>query len=132
MLRMSSQFPLFSQTIGDLLNRAQTVYGAREALVDHKRRYTFNQLVEAVRSAEASLDELGIRPGDRVAVSMANSAEIVILFLATLERGAIWVGVNRLLAPPEKQFILRDAGASLFVGDADMVSQLAALSPMPR
>src|SRR3546814_20007277 len=34
--------------------------------------------------------------------------------------GAVWLGINRALAPPEKRFQLEDAGASLFLCDDDI------------
>ncbi len=34
--------------------------------------------------------------------------------------GAIWVGVNRVLAPPEKVYLLRDAGATVVEGFGDL------------
>jgi acyl-CoA synthetase (AMP-forming)/AMP-acid ligase II len=38
--------------------------------------------------------------------------------------GAIWVGVNRALAPPEKAYLLADSEAEFFVGDGEAVAQV--------
>jgi long-chain acyl-CoA synthetase len=48
----------------------------------------------------------------------------VIAFLASQRLGAIWVGINRPLAPPEKAYILRDAGARLLITDSQTAASL--------
>ena len=55
---------------------------------------------------------------------MANDLPIVGLFHGVMRLGAIWVGVNRALAPPEKAYLLRNSEASFFVGDSEMVEQV--------
>jgi acyl-coenzyme A synthetase/AMP-(fatty) acid ligase len=46
--------------------------------------------------------------------------------------GAIWLGVNRALAPREKAYILEDAGAKLLVTDQSGFDQVNGLSRRPR
>jgi acyl-CoA synthetase (AMP-forming)/AMP-acid ligase II len=62
-----------------------------------------------VNAAAAFLWRLGLRPGDRVAASAGNHPEIVLAFSAAMRMGAIWVGINRRLAPAEKRYLLRRA-----------------------
>ena len=54
-------------TLGDFLERAELVYGAREAVVDEPNppggglgRFTYAELAEMARSLAAALDELGV------------------------------------------------------------------------
>ena len=63
-------------------------------------------------------------PGERVAASLPNDLPIVGLFLGAMRLGALWVGVNRQLAPPEKAYVLADCGATVLVGDADSIDEL--------
>lgn len=95
-----------------------------EALVTRQWRLSYRALDEMAAKATTALTELGIGKGDRVAASLPNDTDVVVLFHAVMRTGAIFVGVNRVLAPPEKSFILRDCEASLFVGDATMVDQV--------
>jgi long-chain acyl-CoA synthetase len=44
---------------------------------------------------------------------------VVLAFHGAMRIGAVWVGVNQALAPPEKQYILDDSGASVFLADAE-------------
>ncbi|MEV4441839.1 AMP-binding protein [Streptomyces sp. NPDC049577] len=58
------------------------------ALVDGERRLTYGELEQAVHGAAARLRELGIAPGDRVAVQLSNRVEYVVLVLALMTLGA--------------------------------------------
>jgi long-chain acyl-CoA synthetase len=94
-----------------------------EAVVSRSGGLTYAELEDLVSRWLGVLIDLNLRPGDRLAVSLTNDLPIVALFHAAMRLGAIWVGINRALAPPEKAYILRDSGASLFIGDAAMVEQ---------
>lgn len=96
-----------------------------EALVGRHSRYSFGQYNQAVNAAAAFLWSLGLRPGDRVAASAGNHPDIVIAFFAAMRLGAIWVGVNRRLAPGEKAYLLRDAGAAFLLGEDDVLQELS-------
>jgi acyl-CoA synthetase (AMP-forming)/AMP-acid ligase II len=101
----------------------------REALVARHGRLSYGELDASVGRAAGALQAWGVGPGDRVAVSMGNHLELVVAFLGVARLGALWVGINKALAPPEVAYILEDCGASLFVGDdaaALLVSALRA------
>lgn len=96
----------------------------REALVTRRGRWTYAELDEACARAAGALSDLGVRPGDRVAASLANEADIVLAFHGAMRLGAIWVGVNQALAPPEKAYLLTDSGSSLLLCDAATMTSL--------
>lgn len=98
----------------------------RIVLVGRHARYTALELDETVRRAAGALSGLGIGPGDRVAASLPNNTDIVVAFLAAMRVGAIWVGINRPLAGPEKAYMLADSQTSVFLGDPDTTAQVAA------
>src|SRR5688572_894444 len=62
---------------------------------------------------------MGVTAGDRVAATLPNEVEVVAAFHSAMRLGAIWVGINTALAPPERQFILDDTAAALYLDDAD-------------
>ena len=47
-----------------------------------------------------------------MAAVLPNEADIVFAFHGAMRLGAIWVGINQALAPPEKAFLLADSRAS--------------------
>lgn len=89
------------------------------ALVGSGARYTYAQVDAAANRAANALAGLGVGPGDRVAASLANHPDIVIAFLGAMRLGAVWVGLNRVLAPPEMAALLDDSGSSVLITDRD-------------
>ncbi len=127
------RLPVGAQTIPEALAEARRRHPDAEALVGRHSRLTYRDLDDQVRRAAAGLVAAGVRPGDRVAGSMANHPELVVAFFAAMHLGAIWVGVNRALTLPEKRYLLDDAGVSVFVGDHTTVAEVdAARAELPE
>ena len=114
------------QTLGAVLERALVARPQATALVGRGGRFTYAQLNAAVERAAGALHALGLGRYDRLAACLPNDVDIVIALLACARLGAIWVGVNRPLAPPEKAFLLADSGARLYLTDAAGEAELAA------
>src|SRR5262249_50923686 len=106
------------QDVASILDKALAAAPDAEALIGRHSRYTYRQLDAAINAATAALRSFGIGPGDRVAASAVNQPELVIAFLASQRLGAIWVGIARLLAPPEKILLLEESGAAVLLADA--------------
>lgn len=87
------------------------------ALVGAGGRHTYADLDTLANRAANALAGLGIGPGDRVAASLPNRPDIVIAFLGAMRLGAVWVGLNRALAPTEAAVLLADSGASILLTD---------------
>jgi long-chain acyl-CoA synthetase len=117
----------------------------REALVTRSARLTYAELDRLADRAAHALAGLGVGAGDRVGASLPNELDVVAAFHGAMRLGAVWVGVNRAFAPPEKAFILEDSGASLFLCEepvagigaravtlAELRAAVAAASEEPR
>ena len=104
-------------TIAQLLEAPLAADPDRVLLVGRHGRHRTADLDVAVRAAAAVLRGMGVGSGDRVAASLPNDDAIVIAFLGAMRLGAIWVGLNRPLAAPEKAYMLHDAEVSVFLGD---------------
>lgn len=115
---------LIPTSVGTVLERALADDAAREALICSDVRLTYEELDRAAERAACALADLGIGVDDVVAVSLPNASNVVVTFHAVLRLGAIWLGVNRNLASPEKDFILRDADAQLFLASPDVAAQV--------
>ena len=61
------------------------------------------------------LRELGVGPGDRVAVYLQNVPQFVLTMLASWKAGAIMVSINPMLKERELELILADSGATTLV-----------------
>jgi long-chain acyl-CoA synthetase len=113
------------QTIGAVLDRQLRRDPDRLALVGRSARYSYAQLDRQVARAAAVFHTQGIRRYDRIAACLPNDVDIIVALLACARLGAIWVGVNRPLAAPEKVFILQDSGARLYLTDAPGCDEIA-------
>jgi len=115
--------------LGLFLQKRARLSPRLEALVEVERgrRFSYADLdASANRVANALLAE-GVRPGDRVALLMMNGVEYLETYFALAKLGAVTVPLNWRLVPDELAFILRDAGASVLVYDAELDAAVAAL-----
>ncbi len=78
----------------------------------------------------AALAACGVSPGDRVVVQVGKSMEFVLLYLACLRVGAVFVPLNPAYTPTELAYFLDDAKPQVLVcdPDADATHDLAALA----
>jgi long-chain acyl-CoA synthetase len=91
------------------------IFGARVGSRIMDRAMTYRQLDEAVDHFAASLQELGVSKGERVAILMPNCPQFVISFFGTMRAGGIAVPCNFLYAADEIEHHFNDAGAEIAV-----------------
>ncbi len=106
-----------SMAHGQQLARIAHKYPDRVALVCREERRTMAELDQRVSRLAASLARRGLKRGDRLAVLMGNSIEMVEAVFAGWRLGAIVVPVNFRLVADEVGFILSDSGARIVVVD---------------
>ncbi len=106
----------------DWIERGIRDYPHREFLrTPEGKRFDYARLgIESGRIA-AALRAMGVVAGDRVAVRVEKSAEAVLLYVACLRLGAVFVPVNTAYAPPEVEYFLRDSRPRVAVIDPDEV-----------
>ena len=112
------------RTIAKVFDRVIATDPDRELLVTRSRRFSYAELDRLANRAAHALASLGVRAGDRVGGSLPNESDVVIAFHGAMRLGAVWVGINRALAPPEKQYLLTDSGTSLLLCDEPTAEQL--------
>ena len=80
---------------------------------------TYGELDRRANRLARHLQAAGVRPGDRVALLLERSAEMVIALLATLKAGAAYVPLDPAYPAERLAFTLEDSGASLLVTAGD-------------
>jgi fatty-acyl-CoA synthase len=103
--------------VGETLARSARKYPEREAVVYPRKdvRFSYREFDNrAIRWANA-LESLGVTPGERVALLLHNSAELVMAVYGTARAGATITPVNYRLAPGEVRYILEDCDASVLL-----------------
>ena len=103
------------ESIARVLDRPLADAPQREALITRTRRLSYADLDAEANRAARALADLGVRQGERVAASLPNDADVVVAFHGAMRLGAVWLGVNRALAPPEKRYLLEDSGSTLLL-----------------
>jgi acyl-CoA synthetase (AMP-forming)/AMP-acid ligase II len=98
-------------TLPDLVALHGKWRGARTALIEGERRLTWRQFERETARAANGLGWLGLRSGDRVAVLMDNSLEMVILLFGILRHGAVAVPLNVSVSDSAVARMIEDADA---------------------
>jgi long-chain acyl-CoA synthetase len=120
---MATPVPI-PRTIGDVFEPVLRDDSDRELLVTRSGRWSYREFDRLANRAARALASFGVRTGDRVAASLANELDVVVAFHGAMRLGAVWVGVNRALAPPEKEYLLADSGSSVLLCDTSVAEQL--------
>jgi acyl-CoA synthetase (AMP-forming)/AMP-acid ligase II len=118
------EIPGGPQSVAAVLDRVVSQDPDRPALVARHGRSSYGELDRAANRAAHAFAGLGVEPGDRVAACLPNDVDIVVAFLGAMRLGALWVGVNRQLAVPEKEYILNDCGAKVLLASPAVADEL--------
>ena len=92
------------------------------------RTLTYGDLETGSARLANALVEAGVRPGDRVAVQVEKSPEVVLLYLACLRAGAVYLPLNTAYTLNELAYFIGDAQPRIVVCDPKSEAGLAALA----
>ena len=94
-----------SLTVGQILERSAAQVPDKIAVVDVKQRKTYKELNAMADALAARLTGIGLKKGDRAAIYMKNSIELMVAFYALQKLGVIVAWVNPLYRKNEAEFI---------------------------
>ena len=100
-----------SVTLGQILERSAARVPDKIAVVDGNQRKTYKQLNAMADALAARLAQIGFKKGDRAAIYMKNSIELMVAFYALQKLGVIVAWVNPLYRKNEAEFILKNSEA---------------------
>ncbi|MGO9752154.1 MAG: AMP-dependent synthetase/ligase [Solirubrobacteraceae bacterium] len=121
-----------SRTMADLIGLAAARHGGKPAL-KHKLdgewvEVSYEQLNRTVIELALGLLELGIEPGDRVAILSHTRPEWTYACFGTFAAGAVVVSVYQTNSPKECHYVLHHSGArAVFVEDAEQLAKVRAV-----
>jgi fatty-acyl-CoA synthase len=109
--------PLIERTIGDVFDAAVEKWPAREAVVSrHEReRYSYRALQVEVNRLASALLNLGLLPGDRIAIWSHNNIAWLLMQLATAKASIILVNINPAYRVSELEYALNKSGCKAIV-----------------
>ena len=116
-----------ARSLGALLTDS-TQHGDHDYLATADRRISYAEHAQRVASLAAALQQNhGLQPGDRIAISAANSPEWVIAFWASVSIGAVVVACNAWWSPREHRYALALTEPRLVIADAKRAAALTDL-----
>ena len=108
------------QSLGWLLDEATRTSSAYTAIEYYGTRISYAQFSSLADRFARALVRLGVKRGDRVAISLPNIPQFPIAFYGAIKAGAVVVPTNPLYKPHELEHQLNDSGAKVIV----MIDQL--------
>jgi len=81
------------------------------------RWYTYAHIEHVTARFAATLVAKGVKPGDRVAAQIPKSIEALMLYLATVRAGAVFLPLNTAYTAAEVEYFIGDAEPKLFLCD---------------
>jgi carnitine-CoA ligase len=93
---------------------------------------TFGDLDRQTTALSAGLAARGLRPGDRVAVMLHNSADAVVTIIGLARAGLVWVPVNAQAKGPGLRHILDHSAPALVIADPHLATEITASGAAPR
>ncbi len=116
---------VFKQAPGSLRALFEATASDLPFLVYQDEQFTFAQAwAAASRIGQVLVQHGGVRPGDRVAISMRNYPEWVLAFTAITSIGAVAVAMNAHWQTDEMVYGLTDCGAKVLFADAERLDRL--------
>lgn len=111
-----------------LAEKSYERHGDHDTIWFEGRWYSSGELHERTRRLASGFIELGIEPGDRVMVMMANGPEVGISYGALWRAGAAITPAIFLLSPDELRHILEDSEARAVITTPEFVDTIKGAS----
>jgi 2-aminobenzoate-CoA ligase len=100
-------------------------FGERTALIGNGRRRSYRELAEWTnRLAHALVEDLGLRPGNRVLIRSANNPAMVACWLAATKAGAVVVNTMPMLRAGELTKIVDKAQVRFALCDTRLIDEM--------
>src|SRR6476646_5191505 len=115
----------YSLSIPAIVRRVETLFSDRKIVSRRSDRticrVTYRQVVDRVRRLAMALQDLGVKPGDRVATLAWASQEHLEAYLAIPSIGAVLHTLNLRLHPDDLTYIVNDAADRVLIVDESLL-----------
>lgn len=118
--------------ISSIIRRAAQINPNGIATIFKDRQQSWSQLLDRVSRLAGALQQIGMKPGDRVALLSLNSDRFIEYYFAVVWGGGAMMPMNIRWAAAECAYALNDAGAEILLVDEafkDMATTLQADVP---
>jgi acyl-CoA synthetase (AMP-forming)/AMP-acid ligase II len=115
--------------LGQILKVNAKKFPHTVALKERERAFTYPEVNRRVNKLAHSLLSLGLQKGDKVAVLLENSIEIIELYLATAKTGIVIVPINFRLISADVEYIADNADVKAFFVHDEFVATVDPIRP---
>ena len=112
------------KSIGHLFEDAAKKSGDKPFLIFENDTLSYTEVKDTVNRFCNSLEQLGVKKGDRISVMLGNGFEFPITWLAIAKLGAIIVPTNPNYQSHDLDYILEDSGATFMVIYEDFLPKM--------
>jgi long-chain acyl-CoA synthetase len=102
-------------TVPGLLIEATARAPEASALVFFGKITTYKRLLDQVQRLARAFQDMGLKPGERLALLLPNCPQLAAAYHAVLSLGGVAVLLNPLLSPKEIAYQLKDSGSRMLV-----------------
>lgn len=133
--RLAARFPVWGNwTLHAMLDRMATQCPDRPYVITDSRTFSYSDVRDWSLRLASGLIQAGVRPGENIALVMANFPEFVALKFAISRVGAVCVPVNYMNRKDELAYVLEQSDAVMLVTmdrfrDLDYLAMLDAIVP---
>ena len=106
---------LFDDLFGGADTEAELAFMPGSAWNTKDRWYSYANALDVSARFAAMLVGQGVKPGDRVAVQVEKSIEAVMLYIATVRAGGVFLPLNTAYTAAEVEYFVTDASPAVFV-----------------
>ena len=122
--RMMRAYKNAPATLPDLINAARA-HGAKEFIAYQGERWSYDRFFAAADALAGRLQaEVGVRPGDRVAIAMRNRPEWAVALVAAVLVGALPAPLNSFGTGPELRAVIEFLEPKVLFCDGERLQRL--------
>lgn len=129
--RVITCLPNRPRNLDDMFRQTVARYADQEALVFGKQRLTYRELDRRVDAVAVNLQAAGLQMGERVAIYMANSIELIVAYFGVLRAGLINVPIGILQQKPELEYAINNSTSAALIFDAESATRVPAATQTP-
>jgi len=107
------------QNLSDAIFHHAAERPAAPALIENDRPLSYRDFAALVGKASVHLRDIGVGPGDRVGIALANSADHLILFYGAMRAGAVPIEISPRSSEAEREALAEKFGISLLFEEPD-------------
>lgn len=120
-----------SENLYDLLAGGFPADRAKPCFLLSGGTVSYGELEDQAARTAARLIAEGVRPGDRVALQAEKTPEVIVIYLATLKAGAVFLPLNAAYTASEVDYFQGDAEPRVFITDPPAyVREAAGFAPL--